>query len=329
MVGRIHNVHERVVAAPPDALAPLLDALGGTEDVLWPAPAWEPMILDGPPVAGADGGHGPIRYRVVEAERGRRIRFEFHSTPGIEGYHEISVEDAAGGATLIRHVLDCRAHGRMRLVGPVLLEPLHDAVLEDLLDNAERGTTGAVSRPARWSRWVRLLRVLDRPAVHAVGVPGGAVLARRALADQAESSGALVDAFAVPVWRGLPVDPQYWADAIFRDPPRWVRAAFAVRGVVARLCGLGGEESAGGFATRERTANEVLLGADPEHLRFRASVLVADGAVTLTTVAAPSNATGRRYLAVVRRVHPAVVRAKLRRAHRRAAQQPRVGAAVS
>ncbi|BDH58816.1 hypothetical protein MTP03_37550 [Tsukamurella sp. PLM1] len=204
MVGRIHNVHERVVAAPPDALAPLLDALGGTEDVLWPAPAWEPMILDGPPVAGADGGHGPIRYRVVEAERGRRIRFEFHSTPGIEGYHEISVEDAAGGATLIRHVLDCRAHGRMRLVGPVLLEPLHDAVLEDLLDNAERGTTGAVSRPARWSRWVRLLRVLDRPAVHAVGVPGGAVLARRALADQAESSGALVDAFAVPVWRGCP-----------------------------------------------------------------------------------------------------------------------------
>lgn len=329
MVVRIHNVHERVVAAPPDALAPLLDDLGGTEDVLWPAPAWEPMMLDGPPDVGADGGHGPIRYRVVAAERGRRIRFEFHSTPGVEGYHEIALEPAAGGATLIRHVLECRAHGRMRVLGPLLLEPLHDAVLEDLLDNAESAATGTVARPSRWSPWVRLLRLADLPRPRAVEVPVGAVLARRARADQVGVEGALVDAFAVPVWRGLPADPQYWADAIFRDPPRWVRAAFAVRGVVAGWLGLDGEDSGDVFATRERTANEVLVGADPEHLRFRASVLVADGAVTLTTVAAPSNPKGRAYLAVVRRVHPAVVRAKLRRAHRRAAQQPRVGEAVS
>lgn len=329
MTGRINNVHERVIEASPSALAPLLERLGGPDDVLWPAPAWEPMILDGPPVVGADGGHGPIRYRVVEAEPGRRVRFEFHSMPGIVGHHELAVEPLPDGRALVRHVLDCRASGRMRVLGPILLEPLHDAVLEDLLDNAERATTGSVARPARWSWWVRLLRGVDLPAVRTVDVPDRAVLARRTLAEQAGAPGALVDAFAVPVWRGFPTDPQYWADATFRDLPGWVRAAFAVRQAVAAVVGIDRGEPADFFSTRERTETEVLLGGDPGHLRFRASVLVADGAVTLTTVSAPSNSKGRAYLAVVRRVHPSVIRAMLRRAHRRAAQHRRIRLGVS
>lgn len=329
MAGRIHNVHERIVGAPASALAPLLDRLGGPDDVLWPAPAWEPMILDGPPVVGADGGHGPIRYRVVDAEPGRRIRFAFHSTPGITGHHEISLEPVADGRTRVRHVLDCRTEGAMRILGPLLLVPLHDAVLEDLLDDAELAATGSVTRPARWSAWVRMLRTVDLPAVRSVDVPDGAVLARRSLAEQSGRPGALVDAFAVPVWRGFPTDPQAWADATFRDLPGWVRAAFAVRQAVALLVGIDRGEREDFFATRERSETEVLLGGDPGHLRFRASVLVADGAVTLTTVSAPSTAKGRAYLAVVRRVHPAVIRAMLRRAHRRAAQQGRIGLGVS
>jgi hypothetical protein avisC_11790 len=40
------------------------------------------------------------------------------------------------------------------------IEPLHDAVVEDLLDNAEGETTGAVIRPAAWSPRVRVLHRL-------------------------------------------------------------------------------------------------------------------------------------------------------------------------
>ena len=40
------------------------------------------------------------------------------------------------------------------------IEPLDDAVVEDLFDNAERETTGSVARPATWGPRVRLLRRL-------------------------------------------------------------------------------------------------------------------------------------------------------------------------
>jgi hypothetical protein len=54
----IRNVHERLVAAPVAQVSPLLDRLGSPDDALWPAPAWMPMVLDGPVAVGAAGGHG-------------------------------------------------------------------------------------------------------------------------------------------------------------------------------------------------------------------------------------------------------------------------------
>ena len=50
----------------------------------------------------------------------------------------------------------------MRLMFSAAVEPLHDAVIEDLFDNAERETTGTVVRPATWSSRVRVLRHLAR-----------------------------------------------------------------------------------------------------------------------------------------------------------------------
>ena len=40
------------------------------------------------------------------------------------------------------------------------IEPLDDAVVEDLFDNAEREATGRGVRPAVWSSRVRVLRRL-------------------------------------------------------------------------------------------------------------------------------------------------------------------------
>lgn len=157
----IDNVHERRIAAPAGVVGDALDRLGGPDDVLWPGDRWWPMILDQRLGVGADGGHSEIRYRVVDHAPGRRVRFEIHSVPGITGYHEFTVTEADDGV-LLRHDLQCELTGVMRLVGPTFVEPLHDAVLEDLLDNAELTATGRVRRPARWSPWVRVLRLLDR-----------------------------------------------------------------------------------------------------------------------------------------------------------------------
>lgn len=154
------NVHERLLAAAVDEVAPLLDRLGSPQDVLWPSWAWPPMVLDRPLAVGARGGHGPIRYRVTAHEPGRRVEFTFHPRIGMHGTHTFTVRSAGPGRTVLRHVVEARMSGRMRFAWPVAVRWLHDALIEDLFDNAERVLGVGPTRPARWSPWVRLVRRL-------------------------------------------------------------------------------------------------------------------------------------------------------------------------
>jgi len=322
----VRNVHEREIGAPLERLAPLLDRLGGPDDELWPAPAWWPMSLDRPLGVGADGGHGGVRYHVSEHDPGRRVRFELRPGGGLAGYHELSLEPLGPTRTRIRHEAVCRFGGAMRVLGPAVLLPLHDAVLEDLLDNAERVGTGTVRSPARWSAWVWCWQqVTERVRTREAQPPAGATLVGAVLRDWGRAD--QVDAWTVPLWRGLPSDPQVWADAVFRDPPGWVASLLSARQVLVRLVGIE-QGSADSFGTLDRTEHEVLLGEDAGHLDFRASVHVGADAVTLTTVARVRNRRGRVYLAVVRRLHPVVVRAMLARAHRRLGLRARRGVAA-
>ena len=156
----IRNVHERVINAPIEPLGALLDGLGQKDDRLWPSQGWTPMVLDRPLALGADGGHDDIYYYVSEFEPGRRVRFSFRPRTGIIGAHELSLDALDERRTRIRHVLIGRTRGAMRLMFSAAVEPLHDAVIEDLFDNAEREVTGSVIRPTSWSPRVRVLRRL-------------------------------------------------------------------------------------------------------------------------------------------------------------------------
>lgn len=157
----MRNIHARAIAASADSVGALLDRLGGSDDPLWPAPAWPPMRLDRPLAVGADGGHDDIRYVVSSYEPGRRVEFRFHPEIGLVGFHTFEVEPLGEHTCVLRHVLDAELRGRMRWLVPLAVQWLHDAVLEDLLDNAERAATGRVARPYRYTPWVRLLRRLE------------------------------------------------------------------------------------------------------------------------------------------------------------------------
>jgi Protein of unknown function (DUF2867) len=154
------------------------------------------------------------------------------------------------------------------------------------------------------------------------GTSGGPVAVR--LPDTELLAGALPrvdwsDAWAVPA-DGLPDDPQVWANAVFHAPPRWVRALLGLREAVVGLVGIE-RAGRGAFATQRRTGSEVLVGIDQGHLDFRASVLREPHRVVLTTVVMVHNRRGRLYSALVRRIHPLVVRAMLRRARERLGSQ--------
>jgi hypothetical protein len=159
---RIVNVHERILPATVEQVGALIDGLAGPDDRLWPTDRWPglPLRFDRPLGVGATGGHGPVRYRVEEYEPGRRVVFRFSRKPGIDGTHRFEVDDSQG-VTELRHVLEGRLESATAIRNwTMVIRPLHDAILEDLLDRAELATTGQVLQPARWSRRVRLLRRL-------------------------------------------------------------------------------------------------------------------------------------------------------------------------
>ncbi|WP_406865025.1 SRPBCC family protein [Streptomyces sp. HUAS MG47] len=149
----VHNVHERLLPMGPKEAGALLDSLSaGPADRLWPHDTWPPMEFDRPMSPGAKGGHGPVRYAVAAYVPGTWIRFTFTGPRGFHGFHEYAVLPVDEERTVLRHTLSMRVSGAARLTWPLAYRWLHDALLEDSLDLAERP-----ARPARWSPYVRLL----------------------------------------------------------------------------------------------------------------------------------------------------------------------------
>jgi hypothetical protein len=311
MTTTVHNVHERELPVPAAEVGRLVDRIGAVDDPLWPSPAWVPVRFDRPR---APGGHGPVRYHVTGYEPGRRVELTFHPRTGLIGSHTLEVEERGPQACVLRHSLTARPAGTMRLLWPAIVRVCHDTVIEHLLDNAERAVTGTVARPVRYPRRARLAVGMESARVRAVPVPTAATLLHEAI-----HRPDLADAFALRVPPGTTTDPQDWADAVFRNPPRAVVALLHLRNRLVTPLGIErGDASA--FDTITRTDREVLLGTDAGHLNFRAGVLVepdADGTtITVATLAATRSRAGRAYLAVVRPVHPLVVKAMLRHAGR-------------
>ena len=145
-----------MLPADENEVGRLIDSVATPNAPLWPR-GWPKLRLDRDLGVGATGGHGPIRYSVVEYEPGRRVRFRFSAPKGFDGTHAFELEPHDSG-TVLRHVIEMDAVGPGRLSWTLVFRPLHDAMLEDVMDCAERAVTGAVLAPNRWSLAVRAIR---------------------------------------------------------------------------------------------------------------------------------------------------------------------------
>lgn len=119
------------------------------------------MRFDRPLGVGASGGHGFIRYTVEAYEPGRSITFRFTGPKGLSGTHAFDVREDEGGSVLT-HTIEGAITTAFVPKWFLAIQPLHDALIEDALDNAERVLTGTVVAPARWSQWTRVLRWVFR-----------------------------------------------------------------------------------------------------------------------------------------------------------------------
>jgi carbon monoxide dehydrogenase subunit G len=124
---KVHNVHERRVAAPPDEVTALFSDM----DRLWPTqmyPAPQPVdgrLRVGPmlwqPVERSDA---PAAYRIV-------------SPADFPADHWFDVRPDGQGGTLLRHTVEGDAVGPFESVWRDRIEPLHDAFIEALFDRAQ------------------------------------------------------------------------------------------------------------------------------------------------------------------------------------------------
>lgn len=154
----MRNVQQRDVAVTSAEAGRVIDEIATPSRTVWPHRTWPPLVLDDGLRVGSSGGHGPIRYDVAAHQPGASVVFRFDPAGGLDGTHRLAVEALPDGGSRIVHTIVARPVGIGRVLWPVATRWLHEALLQDLLDGAERELTGGVRSPARWSPWVRVLR---------------------------------------------------------------------------------------------------------------------------------------------------------------------------
>lgn len=141
----VTDIHTRTFAGDLDSIGAMLDTLAGPADNFWVTDLTPPMILDRGLAPGSRGGHGAVRYSVVEYIPRRSVTFRFDPSTGLNGTHRFSVESAPGGVT-VTHELRAELSGAMRILWRPLVLPMHSGVIEDIFDHLERGATGIAHR---------------------------------------------------------------------------------------------------------------------------------------------------------------------------------------
>ncbi|USQ78449.1 hypothetical protein NF556_12450 [Ornithinimicrobium faecis] len=151
----IRNEHSQTMAGDTSTAQSLMATLGGPDDLIWPRDRFPAMELDRGHEIGSKGGHGSVRYRVVEATDSL-VRFEVDPNSDLVGGHVLWFEDSGDGLLRWTHQLDLE----LTVPAPAmrLILALHDAIIEQLLVNAEARLAGREPSTRRLSPTLGAIR---------------------------------------------------------------------------------------------------------------------------------------------------------------------------
>ena len=153
------NTHTRIFSVAPDAVVAIINTLATSNDRLWPHEYWPPMILSDGLQEGSIGGHRPIQYVVKEIQPDQLISFEFLSPRGFVGTHSFEIKRNDDHSTQLRHTINITTRGVARILWPLIIRPLHNALLTDAMHKVSTNL-GIEEPPPTWSIRVRILRWL-------------------------------------------------------------------------------------------------------------------------------------------------------------------------
>jgi hypothetical protein len=156
---KVLNVHERILPFSVDKVLPLFHSLATDKDLFWPFEKWPRMRFGDGLKFGSSGGHGPIKYEVIEYDPFGHVSFRFLKPKGFQGSHTLSIVEVDGVHTKLHHELTIRVRLLDYLYWSFVIRWLHDALMEDAFDKATTYLTNK-NTFTPWIGWVKILRWL-------------------------------------------------------------------------------------------------------------------------------------------------------------------------
>lgn len=158
---KIINIHQRIIRQPLEEIGQLLSTLSTKEDKIMPIKNWPRMRLDNHLNIGSKGGHGPIRYEVVDYQENKNVKFKFKEPKGFDGFHEFSIQSVDNHHTKISHTINMKTSLFGTIQWYLAIKWLHDALLEDGMDGIENYFLPmSQHKKTKWNPWVIILRKL-------------------------------------------------------------------------------------------------------------------------------------------------------------------------
>ncbi|MBL7887858.1 MAG: hypothetical protein JNJ52_14010 [Flavobacterium sp.] len=158
---KIINIHKREIDQPKEEIVKLFKTLASENDLMLATNKWSPMKLDNGLQIGSKGGHGPIKYHIVEYNPEESVIFKF-DLKGFDGTHKFNIQEINQNKTELSHIIDMKTSGVSTIKWFFAIRWLHDAYIEDAFDKVENHFSTTKKR-SEWSIWVKLLRKIMKP----------------------------------------------------------------------------------------------------------------------------------------------------------------------
>ncbi|MBN4057927.1 hypothetical protein JYT34_00620 [Olleya sp. AH-315-K02] len=156
---KVLNVHKRIIGQPKENVSKLLETLSTKDDKIWPNEKWPAIRFKNGLKIGSRGGHGIIRYTIVDYIEGEHIKFRFTKPKGFHGTHEFNIIEHNLNQVEINHIIKMKTSGVAIFTWPFAIRWLHDALIENAFDNIENSFSTTKVK-TKWNFWVKFLRFI-------------------------------------------------------------------------------------------------------------------------------------------------------------------------
>ena len=154
---QVINIHKRIVYQPKEKVSLLFKTLASSEDLVWPNENWPSMKFKDELKVGSKGGHGLIRYTIIDFKAGEYIKFQFSKPEGFNGTHELKISPISKDETEICHEIKMQTSLKATFFWIVIVSWLHDALIEEAFDKVEN-YFAIHKKVTKYNAWVNFLR---------------------------------------------------------------------------------------------------------------------------------------------------------------------------